>query len=324
MLKIIILFYLNICVSHGYNINFLAGSAVNLESGHSVVDSELATDDPYWPCPNPVEISPCVCTADADFQLDMDCSAVTSDEELTQSFQAEMSFDLYRTLTISPTDTSFLNTFTAETFGNRYFENVKITNTKLQVIDDGTFALSEDHLISMDLSYNQIRNYPFESLEEYGFLESLNLQGNQMTFEENLKIASNSLKSLDMSHNGDLYIGDALFLSCPNLVFVDLSYCSLAQLGTNLFGNLQSIESIDLSYNSLTALAASAISPIGNTITSLNLKNNNISSLNPGSITGALIVNFLEVSHIILSLQQLAYHYAIHETHVIIIVQQSR
>ncbi|KAF2358806.1 hypothetical protein FHG87_010446, partial [Trinorchestia longiramus] len=91
-----------------------------------------------WPCPDPADISPCVCCALEENTIrDMDCSSVTSDQEIVTAFSADMPFYTYRTLTILNVQSESFTTLNEFSFGLASFSKVIITNTSLQFIGDG-------------------------------------------------------------------------------------------------------------------------------------------------------------------------------------------
>lgn len=242
--------------------------------------------EPYWPCPEPTSLAPCVCSSPDELSTDIDCSDVNSDEELAQSFTATFSFPMVRTLTIQPAERSSLHTFSSETFGVQSFQNVIVSNTMLQEIQDGAFAESRDYLVSLDLSDNNIVTFPYESLASYTLLENLNLQKNNLGFQDFVHIESDSLKSVDMSFNTGLYRESNLFGACPKLSDVNMNDCAITELGSNIFGALSSLTHLDLSNNNLTSLKVNDITPPSTSMKYLNLNNNYISNMEDGAITG--------------------------------------
>ncbi|XP_018028185.1 oplophorus-luciferin 2-monooxygenase non-catalytic subunit [Hyalella azteca] len=242
--------------------------------------------DPYFPCPNPVDIAPCICTVnEIEVYMDMDCSGIVSNEDLRRVFSSTMPFYRYRQLTIAGVQSSQFTTLDEFSFGPVGFEIVNITGTLLQFIQDGTFAPSEEYLTALHLTKNKIKTFPFESLKTLTALTTLDLSYNDLGIVQNLE--SSSLRTLNLGHNPSLEIGSQLILSMPALTRLYLQNGNLSSFDPGELGP-NGLTYINLANNKITNLIKDSIAST-NSWTTVHLDGNPLSNVD---------VNFLSEVHV--------------------------
>lgn len=133
-----------------------------------------------YPCPEPIDIAPCVCTSTINEDLALDCSLVESAEQLAEVFMQDFPVKEYFQLEIVRNDKIEVlsDIFNGVSFRNIYFFNV----TNLREITSDAFAdsinyLEEIYIFSSALDEN---TFPFNSLEEFSYLVFLTIGDSQI------------------------------------------------------------------------------------------------------------------------------------------------
>ncbi|XP_071532410.1 oplophorus-luciferin 2-monooxygenase non-catalytic subunit-like [Panulirus ornatus] len=239
-----------------------------------------------WPCPVDVEIRPCVCTTDADFNLYMDCSEVTSADQLATVFSQDFPFPDFQILTIiqlSPF--SPLDALPAGVFGIATFQHVVISGTYISTVEEETFSNSHETLLTLDLSNNQLSSFPFESIPLFTHLWKFTLANNYLIDFPN--IVSDSIRSLSLAQNTGLSLTETAFNQVRLLEELYLEEMQLGSVPPNMLSHLNHIHTVELSYNGLTGeLIENLINPPVRSLRKLHLHNNQIRGIHPLAIVG--------------------------------------
>ncbi|KAK4291451.1 hypothetical protein Pmani_035725 [Petrolisthes manimaculis] len=209
-----------------------------------------------FPCPDNALIAPCICTVDDPMtQLNMDCSAVTSDAELENAFQQEFpfhDFDSFTLLAKTSEPRIPITKLTKELFNSVTFTNFTISHTNLKTIAPDTFTLSLQRIHTIVITDSFLDTFPFDILVDTPHLKDLRLFRNQITHMSNLN--SNSLEYLHVSYNRGLGYGDQVFWGVPNLKWLVLNDLDQVYVAADSFIYLQQLEYLDLSFNKLHTL----------------------------------------------------------------------
>ncbi|KAK7083790.1 hypothetical protein SK128_003835 [Halocaridina rubra] len=239
-----------------------------------------------WPCPLAEELTPCICTADQNYNLFMDCSNATTIDELADALNnATFPFYIFLEMTIDQENiANKLNTIKHYAFGALTFERINIHNTDIFSIDENVFSLSYETLKYLDLSKNALADFPFETISNYHILDSLIVSDNK--FVDLPQITSSTLKTLKVDGNANLRFQDFVFRDAPALHTISMSSINLQSLPTDIFSTLANIEVINLSGNDLVELEVDSFNPPGNPILSLTLSNNMINFVRPNATNG--------------------------------------
>lgn len=241
-----------------------------------------------WPCPNPDAISPCICTTDADHNLDMDCSAVISNDQLENVFQAPFPYLDFRFLTITPTVPSYyLDIIRSGVFGLVTFQHVYITGTYIEKIEEAAFVNSRERLLTLDVNNNRIEDFPFGTVPQYIYLWYLNLAGNDLPVLPDL--VSDSVRELHLERNLGLSVSETTFVQVRLLEMLYLQDMSLGNIPPNVFSQLNVIRTINLDNNNYAGqLEQDTLNVPLDSLEVLHLRGNAITNIHPASITGKL------------------------------------
>lgn len=239
-----------------------------------------------WPCPEPDDITPCVCTRDGDY-IDMDCSEVQDDNQLAGAFQAYFHFYTFRQLRIFKDETESrvpITTLNATTFNNASFAMIEISHTNLVDITGGAFARSFPFLTLLSVSDNNLlTTFPFDELAECPLLEELTLDKNSIQHMSD--IIAPSLTRLTLTHNPGIQFGEEVFYGAPIMERVVMSNLELLYLPNGLFSQQTSLTYLDLRNNIIEKLYNGSMFFSG-PIDQINLNNNNIDHIQAGAFGG--------------------------------------
>ncbi|CAL4061862.1 unnamed protein product, partial [Meganyctiphanes norvegica] len=175
------------------------------------------------PCPNAEDIAPCVCTYwDVYHSLDIDCMSIEDEQQLYDVFHANIPDPNFRRLDLG---TDNLKTLTDTVFGDVTFETVWTHSTGfygiLTSVGPETFMKSAPTLRELYMPYNNLSNFPFQSLSQYTELTDFVLHDNPVSNfpiiqSENLRYIDLGAATFDIIPTGAL---DGL----PNLEEFDVS-----------------------------------------------------------------------------------------------------
>ena len=131
-----------------------------------------------FPCPDPTDIAPCVCTLTHTNELMMNCSAVESIDQLAAIFTQNFPIKEFKEFRIENNTNIY---FLADIFNGvsfRYIHLFKVTN--LALITNFAFADSRDFLESIYIDYSALdeNNFPFSTMDEYTKLTYLRIGHN--------------------------------------------------------------------------------------------------------------------------------------------------
>ncbi|KAG7162026.1 oplophorus-luciferin 2-monooxygenase non-catalytic subunit-like [Homarus americanus] len=270
---------------------FLAQATVLV---HAFADPKpLAAPRESYPCPEPEDILPCVCTKDEQAEhIDMDCSNVQSSQQLRDAFHATIPFPTFRNLIIEKKTNETpipITNIDKDTFNNIQFSYIRISHTTLQDIAPDTFEYSHDILETLIVTDSNLDSFPFDILIDCPKLTDLRVFRNKIFHMSDIR--STSLLYLQVSHNPGITYGDEAFFQAPNLQYLLLNDIKLAHVAPDTFSKQSKLKYLDLSHNGITTLYAGSLAFYG-TVDQIKLNNNRIqkvqvnafSGLKPGSV----------------------------------------
>ncbi|XP_071520414.1 oplophorus-luciferin 2-monooxygenase non-catalytic subunit-like [Panulirus ornatus] len=206
-------------------------------------------------CPSDASIHPCTCVVDDQLNVDVDCSAVTSEDELREIFQNNFPSTNCRRLTIN--ENQNLRTLREGDLGTATFQEIWITEGVLMTVQpnalSGSFATAK-YLV---FNYNSLHVFPFSQLSSFTNLLSLDLRHNKLKGFPRLN--STTLQSLYFTKNplGNLPV-DA-FVNTPALSDIQLSQIGIHDLESGTFSGLPNLKSVALGANHLTSLKENSV-----------------------------------------------------------------
>jgi len=167
----------------------------------SVADKTKDADLRRLPCPDPQDISPCVCTVDVQRNMDIDCSQVESEDQLAQVFSSNIPFPKFNKLVIyrNPHLTVLRN----GDLGPASFQIIEMTSGVLEEVQDGALSMSYSTATRIDLQVNRLSKFPFHEIPSFTALTTLWLNLNSLS--EFPLITSDSLTDIGLSVN---FFGD--------------------------------------------------------------------------------------------------------------------
>ncbi|KAK3878698.1 hypothetical protein Pcinc_016682 [Petrolisthes cinctipes] len=207
------------------------------------------------PCPNAADIAPCVCTVLPDNGMEMDCSSVTSSNELALVFSAEIPFLDFESLTIQNNDA--ITSLRAGDLGDATFRIITIMGGSLETVVMNAFMSSYHTLTDLTITGTKLNFFPFGEIESFTQLKYLNLENNDITGFPTL--ASATLRELLLGFNSIGEISLTSLTNLPSLVAIGLHSAEISQILPGTFAGLPMLQEIHLEMNSITQLPAGAI-----------------------------------------------------------------
>ncbi|KAK3894595.1 hypothetical protein Pcinc_001643 [Petrolisthes cinctipes] len=248
-----------------------------------------------WPCPVAADLDPCVCTTDADLNLYLDCSDITSTSQLQDVFTRTIfPFSDFMDLTINPAESH--NEFTkilAGTFGLVTFQNILISNTLIDTIEEEALVYSHSTLGNLEVSNNNLQEFPFETLYLFEVLRELRMANNKLNSLPDIQ--SETLILLDLSGNLGLTLTPLTFGGATHIEEIWLREMGLTvdtgnaitDVPKDVFANNLYLSYLDLSGNEFSfTIIESFINPPTSTLDFVGLNGNDIVNVHPLSITG--------------------------------------
>ncbi|XP_037793527.1 oplophorus-luciferin 2-monooxygenase non-catalytic subunit-like [Penaeus monodon] len=239
-------------------------------------DAELRS----LPCPDPQDISPCVCTVDEQHNMKLDCSQVESEDQLAQVFSSYIPFTHFHSLYIS--GNQHLKILRNGALGPASFEWIHITEGVLEEVQDEALSQSYPTASHINFQANNVSRFPFYELPLFTSLVHLQMQTNSL--ESFPVLNSDTLQEIVLNENlfGEIPLDG--FQGVKNLYSISVSANDVKILRPGTFTDLPHLHYLHLDSNLLTDIPAGAIGFSGKG--SLHLQNNNIKSIAIGSITG--------------------------------------
>lgn len=150
-----------------------------------------------WPCPIAEDILPCQCSLDHRDNMDMDCSAVRSEDQLAEVFKAYFPNPNFRKFILYRNEK--VKVLRAGTLGNTTYQQFWVTEGALETVEEQALSGSFPTALYLVFNFNSISTFPFSDLPSFLRLASLDLRHNDLNGFPKLK--SNTLKTLYLSYN---------------------------------------------------------------------------------------------------------------------------
>ena len=193
-------------------------------------------------------------------------------------------------------------------FRSLKISNLQLNNGKISKISPDAFRGLEDTLQGVNLADNDLSEVPVETLRTLRLLNSLDLTNNKIQYVPNNAFVTIRLKTLKLSDN-NLTIADGAFSgleqslknlnlkgcslkevpkalsSLAGLAFLDLAQNSIRELGNGLLSDLSSLTALNLERNVIQTLHPAVFYGVNDTLSSLSLLNNLLTSYPTQAIT---------------------------------------
>ncbi|XP_071546868.1 oplophorus-luciferin 2-monooxygenase non-catalytic subunit-like [Panulirus ornatus] len=207
------------------------------------------------PCPSDASIHPCTCVADDQLNVDVDCSAVTGEDELREIFQNNFPSTHCRRLTIY--ENQNLGTLREGDLGTATFQEIWITEGALTTVQPNALSESFSTAKYLVFNYNSISEFPFSQLSSFTNLLSLDLRHNNLKGFPGLN--STTLQSLYFTKNPLGHLPVDAFVNTPALSDIQLSQTGIHDLESGTFSGLPNLRNVALGGNHLTSLRENSV-----------------------------------------------------------------
>ncbi|CAL4122259.1 unnamed protein product, partial [Meganyctiphanes norvegica] len=197
-------------------------------------------------CPDAEDIAPCVCTyVSEDNAMDLDCSAVESEDQLKQIFKSYFPFKNF-VLFIMHGNNS-ITVLEAGVFNGISFESIIIYNTNLEVIELQALDSCYETAWEIDVSNNMITSFPFDELSQFSKLSHFRIKKNSLSMIP--ADAFNGLTALELLYlDGNHANIVGTFKHLPSLSWIGLSSNDYSLTNYTIPTNFIKTGSSDLGY----------------------------------------------------------------------------
>lgn len=228
-------------------------NATNATAGWRASDEEKA-----W-CPSVQELHLCTCSGPASFPLVV-CDRVVDPFTIRE---ASKLFDNMRNIGKFSLINSRISVLRHNDLGLIQCEYFYARKNTVTTVESGFFNCSRNTLKRIDITHNDVENFPFADLAAFPKLEYLNLK-------------YNSLKRIP-----DYAFGNSVNTKMRKIV---LSFNKITHVGSNAFKYLCGLELLDLRFNKLTVINNYAFAALfGNPKLSMDLSSNKIMFISEGA-----------------------------------------
>ncbi|KAK3867760.1 hypothetical protein Pcinc_026805 [Petrolisthes cinctipes] len=232
------------------------------------------------PCPPAEDIQPCVCTVldSSTFDIEMDCSSVTTNDQLASIFSKDFPFKDILSLVID--NNNDLTTIRPGDFGQNTFQEIHISGGRLKTVEYNAFSSSYGTLTDLYITSTNLDSFPFAEIMWFTQLKYLHLENNLLDGFPTL--TSSSLQYLYLNGNP---INGIELLSLPLLDSIYLYTTAITYLPPGTFTNLPNLDYIRLNYNGLQVLEAGTIN-LQTSYNNVHLYSNDLTSIAEGALVG--------------------------------------
>ncbi|KAK3867762.1 hypothetical protein Pcinc_026807 [Petrolisthes cinctipes] len=232
------------------------------------------------PCPPAEDIQPCVCTVidSSTFDIEMDCSSVTTNDQLASIFSKDFPYNDFFSLVIE--NNNHLTTIRLGDLGQKTFQEIHISDGSLKTVEKNAFISSYGTLTYLYIVVTSLDYFPFHELSLFTQLEQLHLENNQLMGSPEL--SSSTLQLLRLYGNP---IDGIELNALPLLEEIDLQSTAITYLDPGTFTELLNLDYIHLEYNSLQVLEAGTIN-LYTSHNTVHLYNNDLTSIAEGALVG--------------------------------------
>lgn len=189
-------------------------------------DLQQAGDPNGLPCPDASHIFPCVCTVIFDSEMDMNCSAVQSEEQLARVFSVDFPYPDFHSLTIWGND--HLKVLRAGALGPTSYRRIYIIGGVLDTVEPTALSGSYNTAYDMGFYNNMISVFPFDEISLFTGLYMLFINDNLLTTFPT--ISSTTLGNLFIYNNPLGAISPGALQQLPVLTTIDLENTELQEI----------------------------------------------------------------------------------------------
>ena len=186
-------------------------------------------------CPDPADIAPCQCTGYANYNIVIDCSLVTHEDELIRAFQADFPYTQMYILIIE--NNQQLREITSNILGLTTFQKIFFNNCELSLVASGFFENLKNSMTKLYINNCRLTDSGFDLtvLNELNIIETVQLVGNEL--ETIPVLSSSTLYTFDLSNNSISAIADNAFTQATGINTVLLSGNNIQNIPNGTYQN---------------------------------------------------------------------------------------
>ncbi|CAL4096391.1 unnamed protein product [Meganyctiphanes norvegica] len=207
--------------------------------------------------------------------MDLDCSAVESEDQLRQIFIADFPFKNFRTFNLQ--HNKKLKVLESYVFNTISFEKITIYYNEFEVIEDHALDSCYETATYVNFHHNKITSYPFDSLSNFVYLKLFGIAGNSLsTVPADAFHGITTLESIWIQGNTPNIVGT--FANLINLRVIAMGGNDLTLIPTNFIqtGSTR-LESIVLTFNDISSVEPDAFDIVEGML--INMTSNSLSTL---------------------------------------------
>lgn len=204
--------------------NFFLFPAFNWIFAIAIVAGAAFADDS---CPRPAEISPCTCDGEG-----LNCMGARTQQEIRQAFRANFKYGGVRSVWIQGTP---LSDIPSDLFGTVKTQQFFVEINNVSTVDIKAFSASAKTLQVLSLFGNRIKTFPFNELNMFERLATLNLGRNLIETIPSGAFDHKNLYTIILAQNRISTIGMNAFANLPYLGRLEMGSNSLVTLGPMSF-----------------------------------------------------------------------------------------
>ncbi|GIY66873.1 hypothetical protein CDAR_476592 [Caerostris darwini] len=238
-------------------------------------------------CPPAREILPCTCDGPPQFLL-FQCDRIT---EVLSIKQATQSVPYLRSFGKFSLTNSRISSLEYNVLGYLQFEYIFMRKNTITSIDKEFFDSSRDTLKRIEIIHNDVEKFPFEELSSFSKLEYINLKYNsikRIPDEAFGRVVNDKIKQIDLSFNKINHIGSNAFKYLTKLEKIDLRYNKLTVINNLAFSALYENSKLILHLGNNKIMFVSEDAFQNQVFKSLNLTDNNLTTLQEKAFRGIL------------------------------------
>ncbi|XP_069956004.1 oplophorus-luciferin 2-monooxygenase non-catalytic subunit-like [Cherax quadricarinatus] len=164
-----------------------------------------------------------------------------------------------------------------EILHGKSFEELDLTSSSIDSVEEGAFSVCQERLTSLMLTTNSLNYFPFKELPLYPKLVTLSVGGNQLTsLDELVGLPELPLTVLYLGNNLISSLHPQVFYSVPHLSVLDLHKNNLTSLPPEVFTPLTELQILYLYKNNIKHLAAGSLWFTTPILRALDLRSNHL------------------------------------------------
>ena len=186
-------------------------------------------------CPDAADIAPCQCSGNADFNIIIDCSQVTHEDDLIRAFQADFPYTQMYVLKIE--NNQQLREITSNFLGLTTFQKIFFLNCELSLVASAFFDNLKNSLTDLHIDSCKLTDSGFDLtvLNELNNIETVELHDNEL--ESIPVLSSSTLRTLDLANNSISSIADNAFTQATNIFYLILSGNNIQNIPNGKYQN---------------------------------------------------------------------------------------